>query len=113
MVEEKELGKRIQQQRTDRRLTLQDLAERTGYTKGYLSKIENSEKAPPVSTLINLAKALNISLSEILEKWKKTVPSLWSRKETDVILREMGQYLGMRIRRWRTNFKISIWSLTF
>ena len=74
MVEEKELGKRIQQQRTDRRLTLQDLAERTGYTKGYLSKIENSEKAPPVSTLINLAKALNISLSEIFGEVEENSP---------------------------------------
>jgi len=65
MVEETELGKRIQQYRVNKGLTLQELAEKTGYTKGYLSKIEKAEKAPPVSTLINIAKALNISISEI------------------------------------------------
>src|SRR5512136_1405396 len=66
MIQEAEVGKRIQQYRTDRRLTLQELAERTGLTKGYLSKIEKAKKAPPVSTLINLGKALGISISEIL-----------------------------------------------
>ena len=66
MIEEAEVGKRIQQYRTSKRLTLQELAEKTGLTKGYLSKIEKAKKAPPVSTLINLAKAFRISISEIL-----------------------------------------------
>ncbi len=65
MVEETELGKRIQQYRIGKGLTLQELAEKTGFTKGYLSKIEKAKKGPPVSTLINLAKALDISMSEI------------------------------------------------
>jgi len=66
VIQETEVGKRIQQYRTNKQLTLQDLAGKTGLTKGYLSKIEKAKKAPPVSTLINLAKALDISLSEIL-----------------------------------------------
>ena len=40
MFEEAELGKRIQQHRMNKGLTLQELAEKTGFTKGYLSKIE-------------------------------------------------------------------------
>jgi transcriptional regulator with XRE-family HTH domain len=66
MIQEAEVGKRIQQYRIDRRLTLQELAKKTGLTKGYLSKIEKAKKAPPVSTLINLARALEISISEVL-----------------------------------------------
>src|SRR4030042_7000777 len=65
MIQEEELGKRIKEYRMSKGLTLQELAEKTGLTKGYLSKIENSGKAPPVSTLINLAKALNINISDI------------------------------------------------
>jgi len=42
------------------------LAEKTGLTKGYLSKVEKSEKAPPVSTLIRIGTAFQVSLSEIL-----------------------------------------------
>jgi transcriptional regulator with XRE-family HTH domain len=65
MIQESELGKRIKEYRMKKGLTLQKLEGKTGFTKGYLSKVENTKKAPPVSTLIVLAKALEISLSEI------------------------------------------------
>jgi transcriptional regulator with XRE-family HTH domain len=84
MVSEEELGRRIQNYRINKGLTLQELAEKTGITKGYLSKIENSEKAPPVSTLINLAKALNISISEIFGEVEENSPiclvKKWERR---------------------------------
>jgi transcriptional regulator with XRE-family HTH domain len=84
MVEEAELGKRIQQYRINKGLTLQELAEKTGYTKGYLSKIEKAEKAPPVSTLINIGKALNISISEIFGEAEENSPiclvKKWERR---------------------------------
>lgn len=94
MVDEKELGKRIQEQRMNKRLTLQELAEKTGYTKGYLSKIENSGKAPPVSTLINLAKALNISLSEVFgEAEENNSVCLVKKTERRIIARD-GSFFG-------------------
>ena len=71
MIPEEELGKRIKKFRLQRKLSLQDLAEKTGFTKGYLSKVENSSKAPPVSTLAMVAKALNVTISEILGEEKK------------------------------------------
>ena len=84
MFEEAELGKRIQQHRVSKGLTLQELAEKTGFTKGYLSKIEKAEKAPPVSTLINIAKALNISISEIFgeieENCNVSLVKKWERR---------------------------------
>jgi transcriptional regulator with XRE-family HTH domain len=89
MVEETELGRRIQQYRINKGLTLQELAEKTGYTKGYLSKIEKAEKAPPVSTLINLAKALNISISEIFGEEEENSPiCLVKRWERRIIARD-------------------------
>lgn len=66
MLPEPEIGRTIKEMRTRRKLTLDALAGRTGFTKGYLSKVENSEKAPPVSTLIILAKALGVTVSRIL-----------------------------------------------
>jgi DNA-binding XRE family transcriptional regulator len=74
MIQESELGKRIKEFRMKRGLTLQKLEEKTGFTKGYLSKVENTKKAPPVSTLIVLAKALEVSLSEIFGEKEKRVP---------------------------------------
>lgn len=65
MTTEDGIAKRIKEIRLQQGLTLKNLAEKTHFTVGYLSKVENSTKAPPVSTLIVLAKALNVSLSTI------------------------------------------------
>ncbi len=88
MIQESELGKRIKEYRMKKGLTLQKLEEKTGFTKGYLSKVENTKKAPPVSTLVVLAKALGVSLSEILgEKEEKSSISLVKRNQRQVIAR--------------------------
>ena len=89
MIEEAEIGKKIRKYRTAKKVTLQELAERTGFTKGYLSKIENTPKAPPVSTLIVLSKALDISLSDIFEETTDRSPAcLVKKKERPVMMRD-------------------------
>ena len=88
MIQESELGKRIKEYRMKRELTLQEMEEKTGFTKGYLSKVENTKKAPPISTLIVLAKALGISLSEILgETEERNKISLVKKIERQVVAR--------------------------
>ena len=66
MIVESEIGKRIRQFRIQNKLTLQELADETGFSKGYLSKVEKSDKAPPVATLSVIAKALGVAVSSIL-----------------------------------------------
>ena len=66
MIIEAEIGKRIHQYRLQNNLTLQELADKTGYSKGYLSKVEKSGKAPPVATLSVIARELGVSVSVIL-----------------------------------------------
>ncbi|KJS30567.1 MAG: hypothetical protein VR64_15205 [Desulfatitalea sp. BRH_c12] len=63
---ESEIGKRIKALRLEKRITLENLSAQTGFTKGYLSKVEKSEKAPPVSTLGTIARALNTTISHLL-----------------------------------------------
>jgi len=94
MVEETEVGKRIQQHRINKGLTLQELSEKTGLSKGYLSKIENSEKAPPVSTLINLAKALNIGISEIFGETEENSPICLVKKSDRRTIARDGSVFG-------------------
>ncbi|MGD9137135.1 MAG: XRE family transcriptional regulator, partial [Desulfobacterales bacterium] len=48
--------------------TLQMLADKTGYSKGYLSKVEKSDKAPPVATLSTIAKELDATVASILDE---------------------------------------------
>jgi transcriptional regulator with XRE-family HTH domain len=65
MFPENEIGANIRKKRTSQGLSLDALAKLTGLSKGYLSKLENSDKAPPVSTLIVIAEALGVTLSEL------------------------------------------------
>jgi transcriptional regulator with XRE-family HTH domain len=60
------LGKRVSGLRNARRYTLDRLAGETGFTKGYLSKIENSKVIPPIGTLVKIAQALQTDLAELL-----------------------------------------------
>jgi transcriptional regulator with XRE-family HTH domain len=62
-MDEKVISKNIRRIRLERQLSVDQLAKMSGLTKGYMSKIENSPKAPPFSTLIKIASALNTDVS--------------------------------------------------
>ena len=73
-IVESEIGKRIKTFRSKKGITLEQLASQTGFTKGYLSKVEKSTKSPPVSTLGIIARALGITISAILAEENHSVP---------------------------------------
>jgi len=88
MLPEHEIGKNIRMIRKLKELTLEDLAGKTGFTKGYLSKVENSEKAPPVSTLLNIARAMDVNMSALFgEGHEPTSLSLVKRNERQQMAR--------------------------
>lgn len=67
-MDEKLICANIKKLRKQNNLTLEKLAARTGLTKGYLSKVERSQKAPPYSTLNKIAGALGIEVTRMFEK---------------------------------------------
>ncbi len=67
-MDEKIICRNIKRLRNKNRLTLEQLANQTGLTKGYLSKVERSEKAPPYSTLNRIAGALNVEVTSLFEE---------------------------------------------
>jgi len=62
-MDEKQIAKNIKKIRLDSKLSQERLAELSGLTKGYISKIEKSDKAPPFSTLNKIANALNVDVA--------------------------------------------------
>ena len=60
------IGERIGELRAHLGMTLDDLARQTGFTKGYLSKIENSKKVPPIGSLSRIARALKTEITELM-----------------------------------------------
>jgi len=89
MLPEPEIGKNIRRIRKSKGLTLDELAHRSGISKGYLSKVENSDKAPPVSTLLNIADSLEVSISDIFGESGETKSfSLVKKSERQLMARD-------------------------
>jgi transcriptional regulator with XRE-family HTH domain len=67
-MDEKRIVENIKKVRLGRQMSLGQMAKRSGLTKGYLSKIENSHKAPPFSTLVKVAKALEVDIASLISE---------------------------------------------
>jgi len=88
-IVEAEIGRRINTLRTAKGITLEQLARQTGFTKGYLSKVEKSTKAPPVSTLGNIARAFGTTISALLGEESRPASLCLVRKgEAPLIARD-------------------------
>ena len=60
--EELRVGEKIRELREKKGLSLQDMANRTGYTSALLSQVENHFISPPLGALIKIAKALEVKV---------------------------------------------------
>lgn len=94
MLPETEIGKNIRKIRRRKNQTLNRIARQTGFTKGYLSKVETSDKAPPVSTLINIAAAFNVSVSELLGEQLDNEGAAVVKKEERQLMARDGTAFG-------------------
>ena len=60
------LGQRVQALRTDRGLTLRELADRSDVSVSMLSSVERGEKAPTVVVLDRIASGLDVTLASLV-----------------------------------------------
>lgn len=94
MINEAKIGKRIKSFRLQKNLTLQELADRTGYSKGYLSKVEKSEKAPPVATLSTIARELGGTVASFLGEDPQNDTICMVRKSERTLMARTGEEFG-------------------
>ena len=64
---EEALGIVLRQLRAAQNLSQDELAYRSGYHRNYIGHVERGEKSPSIRTLFNLADALSVKPSQILE----------------------------------------------
>lgn len=57
------LGTRIRQTRTQKAITLQELSERSGLSKGFICQLENDKASPSLQALEKLAAALTVPMA--------------------------------------------------
>jgi transcriptional regulator with XRE-family HTH domain len=67
-MDEKLIARAIRNTRQKKKLSLAKLSVLSGLSPGYLSKLERSEKAPPLSTLTKIASALDLDLTYLLRE---------------------------------------------
>lgn len=63
-----QIGRRIRDARKSRGLTLEALARESGFTKSYLSKIENARKVPPIASLARICRSLDTKVADLLDE---------------------------------------------
>ena len=78
-------GKKIKTVRTQKKISLDQVANETGYKKEYIKKIEAGAVIPPVGTLLQISRALEIDSGFLLkdqeEKVEKRVKALAKRTD--------------------------------
>ncbi len=65
-------GKQLQQLRTRRSLTQEQLAVTAGLSRTFLTRLELGQHDPSLSTLVRLGKALRVSVPELLGETMST-----------------------------------------
>ena len=65
-VDYKQLGLRIANERKNKKLTQEQLAEKTGLSANYISNIENNYSIPSLETFIKICSALDVTADYIL-----------------------------------------------
>ena len=58
------IGQRIKELRSKRRLTLGEVAEKSGCTPGFISQLERNKAAPSITTLYSIAGALGVKVTD-------------------------------------------------
>ncbi|MEU4425914.1 helix-turn-helix domain-containing protein [Actinoplanes sp. NPDC024001] len=97
-----ELAATLRAARTDRELSVNALAERSGVSRAMIAKIERGEAQPTAALLGRLAAALGLTLSELFARTEGTSPRLarradqttWVDPETGYLRRSVSPATG-------------------
>ena len=67
MTAQKRFGMRLKKLRADRGMTQEALAEKARISRTYIARLELGQQDPTLGTLVKLAKALKVTVGELVE----------------------------------------------
>jgi transcriptional regulator with XRE-family HTH domain len=79
-----DLGERLRSIREEKSISLSQLAEKTGYTKSFISQVEKNRTSPSISSLLRITDALGINPQEILHRGGTSEKILVKKSERDL-----------------------------
>ena len=84
------IGREVKSHRRQRSMTVADLATTTGLSIGMLSKIENGNTSPSLTTLQSLANALSVPLTNFFRRFEETRTAVHTKAGAGVELEREG-----------------------
>ena len=81
-----QISNRLRDLRKEKNITLQELADAAGVSKGMLSQVENSRTIPSLTVLLNLIRSLQIDFNDFFKDMNLLAP------DSKVIFRKKEQY---------------------
>jgi transcriptional regulator with XRE-family HTH domain len=88
------IGREVRAHRRQKSMTVADLAERTGLSIGMLSKIENGNTSPSLTTLQMLADALNLPITAFFRRFEESRVAVHTKSGEGVELERAGTRAG-------------------
>ncbi|MGL1862930.1 MAG: XRE family transcriptional regulator [Pseudodesulfovibrio sp.] len=92
------IGKRIQSYRERQKLSVTDLAERTGLKLDFIQAIEEEDMYPSLQPLVKLARALGVRLGTFLDDYVSSDPLITrlAEREEELIMHPDGKEPGLK-----------------
>lgn len=84
---EVKVGEVVRKRREDAGMTIQDLAEKTGFSSAILTQIENRMISPQLGAIVEIANALNLSVSAFLSEEEGKDFSIVRKKDRKIVSR--------------------------
>ena len=89
------LGDKLKDLRHAKQLTLQQVAERAGYTAGYVSQIEHDKASPSIASLKKIAAVLGARI----------VDFFLDEDENESVVLEPSQWVTVSLARWKADIR--------
>ena len=100
------IGGRLRRLRKERDWTLEELAERTGLSRAYLSRLESGDRQPSLSTLSEVAWAYGIPFSSLFAPEPESQHGVIVRGQDGVVRRGKGlSYARLSTSDWAFNLQ--------
>ena len=88
------IGREVRAFRKQQNMTVADLAKSTGLSIGMLSKIENGNTSPSLTTLQTLAHVLSVPLTAFLHRFEEKRGAVYTKSGQGVVMERKGTRAG-------------------
>ncbi|RZL51036.1 MAG: XRE family transcriptional regulator [Pedobacter sp.] len=78
-----EVSRRIKQHRLEKRLTVQELADKSNVSKGLISQIENGRTIPSLPVLFSIIQSLSFEVSDFFKDLNLLSPAIFIQRKAD------------------------------